>query len=209
MVQAVAGRNGSIQHALVVLLLLASVVGVNLTGRVAGHVVVSETHGFVIPSPWPQNLDRAGPSDPARRLVSSPDPTPLPTPVAPPPFGLSVPLTHWVVTTVFGNGHWAVDLGAPCGDPVASADNGMVEWAGWGDNGGGIQIEIDHGWAVTWYDHLSIVAVMVGDEVVRGQLIGYVGSTGNSFGCHLHWAAAVGQLWVDPMTLLVPVTGAQ
>jgi murein DD-endopeptidase MepM/ murein hydrolase activator NlpD len=84
--------------------------------------------------------------------------------------------------------HYGIDIHGEIGDPVSAADNGVVVYAGWNDWGYGEMIVIDHGqgWQ-TLYAHLSTVDVRCGQEVYQGDIIGTVGSTGNSSGPHLHF----------------------
>lgn len=100
------------------------------------------------------------------------------------------PITHkWTF-------HDGVDYGSPCGTPILAAAAGRVTAEGW--NGGyGQRIVLDNGWIsghyiVTSYNHMSRYAVGYGATVAQGQVIGYVGTTGLSTGCHLHLS-----LWVD------------
>ena len=93
--------------------------------------------------------------------------------------------------------HAGVDFGAPCGTPVRAAASGDVVRAGWA-GGYGNQIVVAHdGPVATSYSHLSSIAVS-GGHVQRGQLIGHVGTTGLSTGCHLHFEARVNGSPVDP-----------
>ncbi len=87
----------------------------------------------------------------------------------------------------WGSFHQGVDIGAPRGTQILAADSGMVSSACW--NGGyGNCVKIDHGGGkVTLYGHLSKIAVTTGASVEKGQVIGYVGSTGVSTGPHLHF----------------------
>lgn len=84
--------------------------------------------------------------------------------------------------------HFGIDIHGEIGDPVSAADNGVVVYAGWNDWGYGEMIVIDHGqgWQ-TLYAHLSTVDVSCGQEVYQGDIIGTVGTTGNSSGPHLHF----------------------
>jgi murein DD-endopeptidase MepM/ murein hydrolase activator NlpD len=97
--------------------------------------------------------------------------------------------------------HWGVDLAAPYGTPVRAAADGTVSVSGW-ENGLGRTVRVDHasGLAST-YGHLSAVApaVVAGAAVERGQVIGYVGSTGLSTGPHLHYEVARNGEHVDPL----------
>lgn len=99
-----------------------------------------------------------------------------------------------------GRYHNGVDITAPPGTPVHAADSGIVVHAGW-QGRYGLLVQIDHGEGkvVTYYAHLSKVAVSPGEQVERGQVIGYVGSTGYSTGPHLHFEVRVDGRWVNPL----------
>jgi hypothetical protein len=106
-----------------------------------------------------------------------------------------VPLSgDYVVTARFGDlgAHWAtahtgVDLAAPLGRPVLAAAGGQVTYADW-DGGYGMKVEITHaGGTRTWYAHLSTISTDGGRVVAAGDVIGQLGSTGNSTGPHLHF----------------------
>lgn len=95
--------------------------------------------------------------------------------------------------------HTGVDIDAPFGAPVRAAAAGKVITAGWDGSGYGLQVEIDHlNGLVTKYAHLSRTAVREGDMVLRGQIIGYVGSTGYSTGPHLHYEVIENGIKVNP-----------
>jgi murein DD-endopeptidase MepM/ murein hydrolase activator NlpD len=86
--------------------------------------------------------------------------------------------------------HPGIDIGAAKGTPVHAADSGYVRLAGWDPEpvSYGNEVVIDHGNGyATRYAHLSAIMVDAGDSVKKGQLIGRVGSTGNSTGPHLHF----------------------
>lgn len=87
--------------------------------------------------------------------------------------------------------HWGMDFTAPVGTPVYSTGNGKVtELAGSvsGYNDLGHYVKINHGWGYeTVYAHLSKYNVKQGQEVKRGDIIGYVGNTGASTAPHLHY----------------------
>lgn len=94
------------------------------------------------------------------------------------------------ITQKFWSHHPGIDIGAPKGTPIYAADSGYVVTAGWDQErvSYGFMILINHGNGfVTRYGHLSSFNVEVGDSVKKGQLIGRVGSTGNSTGPHLHF----------------------
>jgi murein DD-endopeptidase MepM/ murein hydrolase activator NlpD len=97
----------------------------------------------------------------------------------------------WPVSGVITQGHWwghrAIDIGAPTGSAVVTSDGGFVGFVGWTDIGYGYLIIVDHGNGYSsYYAHLSQMYVTLGQKVERGQVIGAVGSTGNSSGPHLH-----------------------
>lgn len=101
-----------------------------------------------------------------------------------------------VITSYWGDGrnHKGLDLacyGSAYGKDIVAAESGTVIRAYWTDDwasGWGYHIMIDHGDGyATLYAHCSQLLVNVGDYVERGQLIAYVGNTGNSFGAHLHF----------------------
>jgi murein DD-endopeptidase MepM/ murein hydrolase activator NlpD len=100
----------------------------------------------------------------------------------------------------WGTYHRGVDIGAPTGTPVLAADSGMVVFAGW--NGGyGNLVKIAHGSNMqTWYAHLSDFAVSTGQEVKKGDVIGYVGNTGISTGPHLHFEVHIDGVANDPLS---------
>lgn len=82
--------------------------------------------------------------------------------------------------------HTGQDLAAPTGTPVQVVTAGFVTFAGW-DGPYGNKVEVTHpDGTVTWYAHLSRLDVAATDQVRTGQVIGLVGSTGNSTGPHLH-----------------------
>lgn len=100
----------------------------------------------------------------------------------------------------WGSFHEGVDIAASKGTPILAADSGMVSFAGW-SGGYGNLVKIDHGGGkVTWYGHQSKIAVKVGDSVSKGDVIGYVGSTGNSTGPHLHFEVHVGGKTQNPLS---------
>ncbi|MBI3958904.1 MAG: M23 family metallopeptidase [Chloroflexi bacterium] len=112
------------------------------------------------------------------------------------------PVYGWLTQT-FHTGHSAIDVGAWAGTPVTAADRGVVVRAGWSDGGYGNFVVIDHKIDyLTLYGHLSEIFVSEGQVVAQGQLIGRVGSTGNSTGPHLHFEIRDFGRRVDPLGLL-------
>lgn len=84
--------------------------------------------------------------------------------------------------------HWGMDFTAPKGTPIYAAGDGVVERADNSSSGFGKHIRIDHGYGyVSLYAHMSKYNVRKGKKVKRGDLIGFVGSTGRSQAPHLHY----------------------
>lgn len=95
--------------------------------------------------------------------------------------------------------HKGIDLAAPTGTPVYATADGMIERANYSRSYGNV-IYIDHGSDLeTRYAHLSRLSVSNGERVRKGDLIGYVGSTGRSTGPHLHYEVRVDGLAVNPI----------
>ncbi|MEG1699217.1 MAG: peptidoglycan DD-metalloendopeptidase family protein [Oscillospiraceae bacterium] len=114
-------------------------------------------------------------------------------------FAYPVPNVTYVTTKFGQGGHRGVDICAAYGSPIVAADSGTVVQAGY-HNSYGNYILINHGNGIsTRYAHCSQLAVGVGSTVGRGQIIGYVGSTGNSSGNHCHFEVMVGGGLVNPL----------
>ena len=102
--------------------------------------------------------------------------------------------------------HAGIDLSEPCGRPIVAAANGTVRHVGF-DASGGWRLVIDHGPVdgvrlETIYLHAQGYRVGVGQQVTRGQLVGTVGTTGWSTGCHLHFSTKANGRHVDPLAWL-------
>lgn len=117
------------------------------------------------------------------------------------PFGMRLhPIFHvWRL-------HNGVDLHAACGEPIRAAAPGRVARVGF-DSASGHRLEIDHGSVgghglVTIYMHARGYSVHVGQQVRRGEVVGRVGSTGWSTGCHLHFTVEVDGRDVDPQRFI-------
>lgn len=95
--------------------------------------------------------------------------------------------------------HYGYDLASTAHAPITASNAGTVTYAD--DNGiYGTLVQIDHGLGITTlYAHLSGLAVTVGDQVDKGQVLGRSGSTGLAGGDHLHFAVLVGKSYVDPV----------
>lgn len=151
--------------------------------------------------------------DPAERFEAS-EGYRLISPIGPPPkppallnSSGSLP-TNGLITSPFGmrsdpftkvqRFHDGTDIGAPCGQPVFSVASGVVTHAH-ARGGYGLLVEVKHaGHTTTGYAHLSAVNVTVGERVERGTLLGKVGTTGRSTGCHLHFMKRDRGRAVDP-----------
>jgi murein DD-endopeptidase MepM/ murein hydrolase activator NlpD len=121
------------------------------------------------------------------------------------------PVAGWL-TSAYGNRrdpftggsdfHPGLDISANRGDEVVAPAIGIVSMAGWNGNYGNMVV-IDHGFGiVTKYGHLSRFGVMNGQQVNRGDVIGFVGSTGRSTSPHLHYEIWVNGKLTNPMRLL-------
>jgi murein DD-endopeptidase MepM/ murein hydrolase activator NlpD len=95
--------------------------------------------------------------------------------------------------------HTGWDIATNMGAPVRVTAPGVVEVAGWTSQGYGLHLVIDHGYGYkTLYGHLSQLRVKTGQSVSSGDLIGLVGSTGNSTGPHLHYEVRLGNTPINP-----------
>ena len=110
---------------------------------------------------------------------------------------------HFGEVDAFDNaGHRGTDIPAPEGTPILAAHSGTVLVSGWNDNYGN-QVLLDNGAGLsTRYAHMTQAAVTAGEAVTAGQVIGYVGSTGDSTGNHLHFEVMQGGIRVDPLSLV-------
>ncbi len=143
-------------------------------------------------------------------------PAPRPGGAAPQPGEASVSGFQWPINAPISSGfgyrvhpifgtrrlHKGIDQGASTGTPIAAAKGGTVISSGW-QNGYGNTVVIDHGSGITTlYAHQSQLGVSAGDRVNRGDVIGYVGSTGNSTGPHLHFEIRSNGTAIDPVPYL-------
>ena len=98
--------------------------------------------------------------------------------------------------------HSGVDIGGDYGQPIAAAQGGTVEYAGW-ISGYGNAVIISHGGGIsTLYGHCQSLAVGVGQQVSQGETIAYCGSTGNSTGPHCHFEVRQGGEPISPYSYL-------
>ena len=110
---------------------------------------------------------------------------------------------HFGEVDAFGNaGHRGTDIPAPEGTPILAAHSGTVLVSGWNDSYGN-QVLLDNGAGLsTRYAHMTQTAVTAGEAVTAGQVIGYVGSTGDSTGNHLHFEVMQNGVRVNPMDMV-------
>jgi murein DD-endopeptidase MepM/ murein hydrolase activator NlpD len=96
--------------------------------------------------------------------------------------------------------HRGIDIAAPWGAPIRASDSGKVSAAGW-HGGHGQQVRIAHQNGLeTSYSHMSRIAVTPGSHIRRGEVIGFVGSTGLSTGPHVHYEVRRGGELIDPQS---------
>ncbi len=96
--------------------------------------------------------------------------------------------------------HKGLDFTAPQGTPVYATGDGIVTVAGYNEDGFGNHVEINHGYGYsTLYGHMVRVKARAGQRVKRGEIIGWVGSTGKSTGPHCHYEVHVNGQEVDPV----------
>lgn len=106
-----------------------------------------------------------------------------------------LPTTGFNISTWFGEAgpywssgyHTGVDFATAYGTPAVAVSNAVVVQTGWdGPYGNQVRLQLDNGDEV-WYNHLSSIDVVTGQQVVKGQQVGRVGETGNAYGAHLHF----------------------
>ena len=99
-------------------------------------------------------------------------------------------------------GHKGVDLAGPTGTPIHAAADGVVSRADWFSSYG-LYVSLEHGGSLqTRYGHMSRLDVAAGQRVHKGDVIGYVGSTGRSTGPHLHYEVRIAGAAVNPVPYL-------
>ena len=110
---------------------------------------------------------------------------------------------HFGEVDAFGNaGHRGTDIPAPEGTPILAAHSGTVLVSGWNDSYGN-QVLLDNSAGLsTRYAHMTQTAVTAEEAVTAGQVIGYVGNTGDSTGFHLHFEVMHNGVHVNPMDMV-------
>lgn len=96
--------------------------------------------------------------------------------------------------------HKGLDFTSPQGTPIYATGNGVIKLAGFSDGGYGNHVIINHGYGYeTLYGHMIRIKAKPGQRVKRGELIGWVGSTGKSTGPHVHYEVHINGNEVDPV----------
>jgi murein DD-endopeptidase MepM/ murein hydrolase activator NlpD len=138
-------------------------------------------------------------------------PAPEPTPATPQTSnnGWVDPLPGVCITSGWGprwgSFHYGVDLGAGTGTPIHAAHSGTVDAAGWNWSGYGISVLLNNGGVWTHYAHMSRLNVSKGQYVNAGDVIGFVGATGNVTGPHLHFEVWTRGYWGSSNPQLNPI----
>lgn len=105
--------------------------------------------------------------------------------------------------------HEGVDLAGPVGTPVHATGDGVIGRADW-FSGYGLFVEIEHSSQLeTRYGHMSRLNVAAGQFVHRGDVIGYIGTTGRTTGPHLHYEVRVNGIAVNPMPYMQGLGSAE
>ena len=96
--------------------------------------------------------------------------------------------------------HAGLDFAAPQGTPIYATANGRIKTSGYSSGGYGNHVVIDHGYGYeTLYGHMVRVKARAGQQVLRGEIIGYVGTTGKSTGPHCHYEVHKNGNKIDPV----------
>ncbi len=133
----------------------------------------------------------------APRSVSVPSRMPVDSPAFTSSFGMR---THPILGG--RRAHKGVDLAMPTGSPIYATADGVISRADW-FSGYGLYVAIEHGGELqTRYGHMSRLNVEAGQQVKKGDIIGYVGSTGRSTGPHLHYEVRIAGEAVNPVPYL-------
>ncbi len=157
----------------------------NLSNRIAVQNQSYETIGQLI-----QNKEQLLAATPSIQPVSNKDLTRLAS-----GFGYRVDPIYKI-----GKMHAGLDFAAPQGTPIYATANGTIAVAEYSSGGYGNHIRINHGYGYeTLYGHMVRLKAQVGEQVKRGQVIGWVGSTGKSTGPHCHYEVHKDGHPVDPI----------
>jgi murein DD-endopeptidase MepM/ murein hydrolase activator NlpD len=96
--------------------------------------------------------------------------------------------------------HSGIDIGVPLGTPIIATHSGIVTYADWSTVGYGYLIILQNNVFITYYAHQTSFNVSVGQQVGKGSIIGWSGSTGNSTGPHVHYETRINDVPVDPLS---------
>ena len=133
----------------------------------------------------------------APRSVSVPSRMPVDSPAFTSSFGMR---NHPILGG--RRAHKGVDLAMPAGSPIYATADGVISRADW-FSGYGLYVAIEHGGELqTRYGHMSRLNVEAGQQVKKGDIIGYVGTTGRSTGPHLHYEVRIAGEAVNPVPYL-------
>lgn len=178
--------------------------GDTFSALVSSHCGTSNWQGVALPN-RDKNLIYAGETiditcataTPANVPSAASTPSPVPATQQQTSAGWVNPLPGVHLTACWGDGrnHKGIDMDGYKGQPVHAAAAGTVSNTGWIGSGYGIEVMINHGGVWTHYAHLAGTAVSKGQHVAAGQIIGYVGTTGDVHsrtgdGSHLHFEVA-------------------
>lgn len=151
---------------------------------------------IVIPDGVPPKATNTG-SAPVRRTILTPDAGAVTA------TGSFAWPAAGMITQGYSFYHKAFDIANRGGGPILAADSGVVVAAGWDPSGYGNRVMIDHGNGyVTLYGHMSVLQVVVGQRLNRGDVVGQMGSTGRSTGTHLHFEIRQGGVLLNPGSFL-------
>ena len=161
-----------------------------------------------LPTPVPVDPDATPLPGPTTAPVPAAPRAPAVAPAAPAPPApavatLGFPVPGGSISQPFRPGHEGLDIAASPGVPVVAAESGFVVSAGWRNNGGGLVVEIQHaGGLNTVYNHLGSIAVVSGQNVGRGAVIGGMGCSGICYGPHIQFDVRVNGRLINPLELM-------
>ncbi len=113
------------------------------------------------------------------------------------PAGLPV---NGLLTQYYHTYHVGIDLSASLGSPVYATHSATVIFAGWDSFGYGNLVILQNGAFITYYAHNTSLTVVLNQQVNKGDIIAWSGSTGNSTGPHVHYETRINDVPVDPLT---------
>jgi murein DD-endopeptidase MepM/ murein hydrolase activator NlpD len=155
-----------------------------------GHYITAQKKSYIEIDDLLKNKEKLLVSTPAIQPVSNKDLTRVAS-----GFGYRIDPIYKTVKL-----HAGLDFAAPQGTPIYATANGTVTVAGNTGNGYGNHVVINHGYGYeTLYGHMVKVKARAGQQVKRGEVIGYVGSTGKSTGPHCHYEVHKNGQKIDPV----------